>query len=183
MLRCWLLYIKSRSAKCFQDFKVVRACELMNTWGIFVSDVTPSCIPDHSCLALHIKCDSLSVLYLDLYVPGDNALISQGSFSCQPNIYVSWSTSELRVRLALWNGLSPRVKYLTDHSKVVLLLWIFYDFSSPEPKAWDELIGWDSSQRPSVCGFTLTSMDNSQTSLPIVIKFHFGHHWGGDWLQ
>ena len=24
-------------------------------------------------------------------------------FSCKPNIYVSWSTSELRVRLVLWN--------------------------------------------------------------------------------
>ena len=25
-------------------------------------------------------------------------------------------------------GLSPPVKYFTDHSKAVLLLWIFYDF-------------------------------------------------------
>ena len=43
---------------------------------------------------------------------------------------MSWSTSELRVRLAgRETGLSPPVKYFTDHSKAVLLLWIFYAFS------------------------------------------------------
>ena len=32
--------------------------------------------------------------------------------SCKPNIFVSWSTSELRVRLAPWNRfISPPVKY------------------------------------------------------------------------
>ena len=46
-----------------------------------------------------------------------------------PNIYVSWSTSELRVRLVhCYTGLSPPVKYFTDRSKAVLLLWIFYVF-------------------------------------------------------
>ena len=43
---------------------------------------------------------------------------------------MSRSTSELRVRLArLETGLSPPVKYFTDRSKAVLLLWIFYVFS------------------------------------------------------
>ena len=38
-------------------------------------------------------------------------------------------TSELRVRLAhRETGLSPPVKYYTDRSKAVLLLWIFYVF-------------------------------------------------------
>ena len=41
---------------------------------------------------------------------------------------MSWSTSELRVRLAPWNRFSPPVRYFTDRSKVVLLLWIFYPF-------------------------------------------------------
>ena len=42
---------------------------------------------------------------------------------------MSWSTSELRVRLgSRETGLSPPVKYFTDHSKAVLLLWIFYVF-------------------------------------------------------
>ena len=42
---------------------------------------------------------------------------------------MSWSTSELRVRLARRKtGLSPPVKYFTDRSKAVLLLWIFYVF-------------------------------------------------------
>ena len=30
--------------------------------------------------------------------------------SCKPNIYVSWSTSELRVRLAPWNWFKPSSK-------------------------------------------------------------------------
>ena len=47
--------------------------------------------------------------------------------SCKPNIVVSLSTTELRMRLARRKtGLSPPVKYFTDRSKAVLLLWIFY---------------------------------------------------------
>ena len=43
-------------------------------------------------------------------------------------VYVSFSTSELRVRLARREtGLSPPV-FFTDRSKAVLLLWIFYVF-------------------------------------------------------
>ena len=43
---------------------------------------------------------------------------------------MSLSTSELRLRLARREtGLSLPVKYFTDRSKAVLLLWIFYDFS------------------------------------------------------
>ena len=41
---------------------------------------------------------------------------------------MSWSTSEWRVRLAPFNRLSPPVKYFTDRSKAVILLWIFYVF-------------------------------------------------------
>ena len=45
--------------------------------------------------------------------------------SCKPNIHVSWSTSTLRVRMAhRETGLSPPVKYFTDRSNAVLLLWI-----------------------------------------------------------
>ena len=35
----------------------------------------------------------------------------------------------INVRLGLCISLSPPVKYLTDHSKGVLLLWIFYFFT------------------------------------------------------
>ena len=56
-------------------------------------------------------------------------------------------------------------------------------FSSPEPKAQGELIVWDSSRRPSVRlsvrASTLSNMNISETSRPIVIKFHLDHHWGG----
>ena len=48
--------------------------------------------------------------------------------SCKPNIYVSWSTSELRVRLAPLNRFKPSSKIFPDRSKAVLLLWIFYVF-------------------------------------------------------
>ena len=37
-------------------------------------------------------------------------------------------------------------------------------FSSPERKALGELIGWESSRRPSVCVFTLSDMIISETS-------------------
>ena len=56
------------------------------------------------------------------------------------------------------------------------------NFSSPEPKAQGELIVWDSSRRPCVrpCVHpsTLSNMNISETSWPIVIKFHQKHHWG-----
>ena len=55
--------------------------------------------------------------------------------------------------------------------------------SSPEPKALGELIGWDSSlcQSASLCirAFTVSDMNNSETSWPIIIKFHRKHYWGG----
>ena len=68
----------------------------------------------------------ISFLYLDLYVLGDDALISWG-LSCKPNIYVSWSTSEIRVRLAPWNRFKPS----SNSSKAVFLLWInFVSYAS-----------------------------------------------------
>ena len=60
---------------------------------------------------------------------------------------------------------------------------VLFFFSSPEPKAWDELIGWDLRRRPSVrlCirPFTLSNINISETSWPIVIKFHLEYHCGG----
>ena len=47
--------------------------------------------------------------------------------------------------------------------------------SSPEPKAQGELIVWDLSRRP----FTLSNINNSETSWPIINKFHQKHHRGG----
>ena len=55
----------------------------------------------------------------------------------------------------------------------------FNIFSSPEPKAPGELIVWDSSQRPYVRSFTLSNKNLSETSWPIMFKFHLEHHWGG----
>ena len=54
-----------------------------------------------------------------------------------------------------------------------------FRFSSAEPKALGELMGWDSSRRPSVRAFTLSDMNISKTRRPIIIKFHLKHHWGG----
>ena len=67
----------------------------------------------------------ISFLYLDLYVLGDGALISRGSFVQTKHLCVL-----LIVRLARREtGLSPPVKYFTDRSKEVLLLWIIYVIS------------------------------------------------------
>ena len=53
-------------------------------------------------------------------------------------------------------------------------------FISPEPKAPDELIGWDASQcldvHPSLP--PLSNKIISDTSRPIVIKSYLEHHWG-----
>ena len=60
-------------------------------------------------------------------------------------------------------------------------------FSSPEPKAHDELIVYQSSRRPSVrpsvcpcvCASTLSNNNISETSGPIATKFYLKHYWGG----
>ena len=56
-------------------------------------------------------------------------------------------------------------------------------FSSPDPKAQGELIAWDlrwrPCVRPSVCPCTISNINISETSWPIIIKFHQEHHWGG----
>ena len=53
-----------------------------------------------------------------------------------------------------------------------------YIFSSQEPKIQGELIVLDSSRRLSVRASTLSNMNISETSWPIVIKFHLEHQWG-----
>ena len=40
-----------------------------------------------------------------------------------------------------------------------------------------ELIVYQSSRRPSVCPLTLSNMDISATSGPIITKFYLKHHW------
>ena len=66
---------------------------------------------------------------------------------------------------------------------VFLYTWLPTNFSSSERKKPGELKGWDSSWRPSVRlsmrAFTLSSMNISETSRPVVIKVHLEHHWGG----
>ena len=59
--------------------------------------------------------------------------------------------------------------------------------SSAEPKAQRELIVWDSSRRPCmrasvracVRPSTISNINISETSWPIIIKFQQKHHWGG----
>ena len=64
-----------------------------------------------------------------------------------------------------------------------MALQLNWFFSSPEPKAQGELIVWDSSRRPSVRDSvrpsTLSNINISETSWPIIIKIHQKHHWGG----
>ena len=53
------------------------------------------------------------------------------------------------------------------------------DFSSPDPKASGELLGWDSSRRAYVRAFTFSNMNISEISWPMVIKFHLEHQKNG----
>ena len=57
----------------------------------------------------------------------------------------------------------------------------FLIFSSPEPKAHGELIVYQSSRGLSVClsvcVFTFSNMNISETSGPIATKFYLKHHW------
>ena len=50
--------------------------------------------------------------------------------SCKPNIYVPWSTSELRARLAPWNQFKPSSKYLYWLFQGGTFLWIICVFVS-----------------------------------------------------
>ena len=69
--------------------------------------------------------DSLS---WSLEAKGGTSFVDHLCYLCF--VFVSCSTSELRVRLARCEtGLSPQVKYFTDCSKAVLLLWIIYVIS------------------------------------------------------
>ena len=56
-----------------------------------------------------------------------------------------------------------------NHHKLLLSV-----FSSPEPNGLEP-----ASVRESVRPSTLSNMNISETSWPIVIKFHQKHHWGG----
>ena len=51
-------------------------------------------------------------------------------------------------------------------------------FSSPEPKAQRELIGWESCGRPSVRLSTLSNINISEISWLIITNFHQKHHCG-----
>ena len=64
--------------------------------GVYLLDLFCSGIQFYLLLSPYLC--FISVLCLDLDVLGDDALISWG-LSCEPDIYVSWSTSELMVRL------------------------------------------------------------------------------------
>ena len=67
------------------------------------------------CLLLGLCLFFISFLYLEL-CSGRWCIDKLKGLLCKPNIYVSWSTSELRVRLAPW--------YLFEHSGV-LFYWPF----------------------------------------------------------
>ena len=81
---------------------------------------------DHFCWLYSMLC----LFIVAFWSPAGKGLTSWLScllcFVTFPN--VSWSTSEFNARLAPSNCLSPPVKYFTDRSKGVLLLWIFYVF-------------------------------------------------------
>ena len=68
---------------------------------------------------------------------------------------------------------------IRQYSQLYADFFCLFIFSSAEPNALGELIGWESSWCPCVHPFTLSDMNISETSWPIIIKFHLKHHWGG----
>ena len=130
---CWYTARIVVSSYKLIDFLSFLAIVLIDPYTTFLS--TPLLIPNCSNKRFGFK---LAVCRAHLGLPVGFLLLwysilftveslSYG-LSCKPNIYVSWSTSELRVRLAPCNSLSPPVKYFTDRFKAILLLWIFYVF-------------------------------------------------------
>ena len=114
-------------------------CNRMHAWWS-----TQSWLATFLSLWYSVLCtvESLSLLYislyLDLYVLRNDACISQVS-SYKPNSYVSWSTSELRVRLALRNRFKPSSKtflltvprrYFCCRSFVLIMSSVFHAFAS-----------------------------------------------------
>ena len=71
----------------------------------------------------------MSFLYLDLYVLGDDALISKGSFMQTKHLCVFVHILTMGEVGEPLNRCKPSSKYFADHFKAVLLLWIFYVFS------------------------------------------------------
>ena len=70
-------------------------------------------------------------------------------------------------------------KYVYFFIHLFIYLFIYLFISSPEPTARDELIGWDSSRHPPDRAFTLSNINISKTSRPIVIKFYLEHRCDG----
>ena len=85
-----------------------------------------------------------------------------------------------RNKESTYEGLKPNTTTEQTYASLKhgsCLIWFI--FSSAEPKAQGELIIRDSSWRPCVHPFTLLNINISETSWPILIKFHLEHHWGG----
>ena len=61
---------------------------------------------------------------------------------------------------------------------IILNLNFSFIFSSPEPKALGELIGWDSSRRPRV-GWSVHTFRHEYLLDQLADHFHLKHHWVG----
>ena len=71
---------------------------------------------------------ALSPCYILIYMFLEMMHWSVRGLSCKPNIYVSWSTSELRMRLAPLNRIKPSSKIFNWPFQGGTYLWIFYVF-------------------------------------------------------
>ena len=81
-------------------------------------------------------------------------------------------------------GLNPPVKYFTDRSKAVLLLWIFYGFFMPPKELWEAYS--NRTVRPSVSPSARPSV---RPSVPLSCPVHISYIlWGrnfkfGVWIH
>ena len=84
--------------------------------------------PGFTCLDFFESLSLLYLLFISLFICSGRWCTDKLGVFHANQISMYWSTSEFRVSLAPWNKFKPSSKIFYWHSKVVLLLWIFYVF-------------------------------------------------------
>ena len=89
--------------------------------------------------------------------PDFSELLFQGIFTFSLTLFIAHMSRPAHT-LSLYNRQIPNIRSPISRPSVVV-----HHFSTPEPKAYGELIGWYSSQRPSVRLSTFTNHLTNQS--------------------
>ena len=100
--------------------------------GTLANSEDPDEMPHHqgmNCLLRQNRSSEKEMQYLLEIITCDPSIYTMGHPDLTVSNFLEYSIGPKRVRgWHLETGLSPPVKYFTDRSKAVLLLWIFYVF-------------------------------------------------------